>query len=193
MLILQADILSLYIYGINYDQEMLYIMEIERKFLIRALPENLDQYPHCHITQGYINTNPVIRLRRKDSEYILTVKGSGLLEREEVEFPLEKSVFDHLMTKVEGCIIKKMRYKIPWNSFIIELDVFEGAYSGFRMAEIEFPDREIALNATVPEWFGPEVTMDSRFHNSSLSSNHDESISEFMKYQHDLLTKGIKI
>lgn len=167
-------------------------MEIERKFLIHSLPENLSQYPHVHIIQGYINTAPVIRIRKKDADYILTVKGPGLLSREEVEFPLEKSVFEHLMTKTEGCIIEKTRYKIPWNSFLIELDIFKGAYAGFYMAEIEFPDRETAANASVPDWFGPEVTMDSRFHNSTLSSNCDADIAEFMKYQQNLLKNAGK-
>ena len=167
-------------------------MEIERKFLIRTLPNNLEQYPHNHITQGYINTDPVIRLRQKDEDYILTVKGPGLLAREEVEFPLKPSVFEHLMTKIEGCIIEKKRYKIPWNNFTIELDVFEGVYRGFSMAEIEFPDEKTALSSAVPDWFGPEVTMDCRFHNSSLSKNRNETINEFMEYQRKLLTNDIK-
>ena len=33
-------------------------MEIERKFLIRQLPEHLEQYPCRHIEQGYLCTNP---------------------------------------------------------------------------------------------------------------------------------------
>ena len=37
-------------------------MEIERKFLIRQLPEHLEQYPCLQIEQGYLCTNPVVRI-----------------------------------------------------------------------------------------------------------------------------------
>lgn len=36
-------------------------MEIERKYLIDRLPENLEQYECKHIEQGYLNTDPVVR------------------------------------------------------------------------------------------------------------------------------------
>ena len=47
-------------------------MEIERKFLVPALPENLSSYP-CHlIEQAYLCTSPVVRIRRQDDDFILT-------------------------------------------------------------------------------------------------------------------------
>ena len=58
-------------------------MEIERKFLVRSLPENLEQYPFHFIEQAYLCTSPVVRVRRQDNEYILTYKGKGLMVREE--------------------------------------------------------------------------------------------------------------
>lgn len=53
-------------------------MEIERKFLIKELPGDADNYP-CHkIEQAYLNTNPVVRIRRQDDTYILTYKGKAI-------------------------------------------------------------------------------------------------------------------
>ena len=40
-------------------------MEIERKYLVKQLPENLGKYPHFVIEQGYLCTKPTIRIRRK--------------------------------------------------------------------------------------------------------------------------------
>ena len=37
-------------------------MEIERKFLLKELPENLDSYPVRHLEQGYLCTAPVVRI-----------------------------------------------------------------------------------------------------------------------------------
>ena len=47
-------------------------MEIERKFTVKALPENLDSYPFHLIEQAYLNTDPVLRIRRQDDEYYLS-------------------------------------------------------------------------------------------------------------------------
>ena len=38
-------------------------MEIERKFIVHNLPDNLDSYPHSEIEQGYLCMEPVIRIR----------------------------------------------------------------------------------------------------------------------------------
>ena len=47
-------------------------MEIERKYLIDRLPENLEQYECKHIEQGYLNTDPVVRIRKSNDKYTLT-------------------------------------------------------------------------------------------------------------------------
>lgn len=33
-------------------------MEIERKFTLKSLPDNLDDYPLHHIEQAYLNADP---------------------------------------------------------------------------------------------------------------------------------------
>ena len=50
-------------------------MEIERKYLVKILPDHLEQYPCRQIEQGYLSTNPVVRIRRSNDRYILTYKG----------------------------------------------------------------------------------------------------------------------
>ncbi len=39
-------------------------MEIERKYLIDEIPFDLKDYPCKVIEQGYLNTDPVVRVRR---------------------------------------------------------------------------------------------------------------------------------
>ena len=95
--------------------------------------------------------------------------------------PLTEESFKHLLSKKDGISIKKKRYKIPDTPYLIELDVFEGDYKGFCMAEVEFPDIDSANAYKTPAWFGSEVTMDSRFHNSSLSKRNPEEVQEFLE------------
>ncbi len=66
-------------------------MEIERKFTVRTLPVNLSSYPCRIIEQAYLNTDPVVRIRREDNSYYLTYKGKGLRQRG-VQSPPKRSV-----------------------------------------------------------------------------------------------------
>ena len=144
-------------------------MEIERKFLIKALPENLDKYPQHRIEQAYLCTEPVLRIRRRDERYILTYKGAGFLVREEHEFPLTESSYYHLLEKADGNKIAKNRYEIPCGAYIIELDVFDAPFAPLVLAEVEFPSEEEARTFQLPEWFGEEVTYDPEYTNAAMS------------------------
>ncbi|MCR5149520.1 MAG: CYTH domain-containing protein [Eubacterium sp.] len=155
-------------------------MEIERKFLVKYLPENLDTCKKSEIIQGYISTHPVIRIRRSNERYILTVKSDGLMEREEFEMPLTEEQFVNLSKKVEGNIISKTRYKIPDGSLTIELDIFHEKFDGLFYAEVEFPDKETAEAYTPPAFFGREVTNEGIYHNSSLTTMSDKEIKDFL-------------
>lgn len=159
-------------------------MEIERKFLVQELPENLKQYPYSCIEQAYISTTPVIRVRRKDDRYILTCKGQGFLSREEHELFLSQEEYQNLLARAQGQIIAKKRYQIPYQSNIIELDVFEGALAPLVIAEVEFETERDALDFQPPKWFGEEVTYDPAYTNAALS--HEDKKDEICpgRYRH---------
>lgn len=159
-------------------------MEIERKFTIRSLPDNLSQYTCLTIEQAYLNTDPVVRIRKQDEEYYLTYKGKGLLAREEYNLPLNEHSYYHLREKADGNIIAKKRYLIPVEhptftsdykfpvdqiSLTIELDIFEAPFENLIIAEVEFPDERTAEAFCPVEWFLDDVTNDPAYHNSNLS------------------------
>ena len=134
-------------------------MEIERKFLIPVLPENLECYSSHEIEQGYLCREPVVRIRRQDEEWILTYKSKGMMVREEYNLPLTREAYEHLKEKTDGLLIEKTRYLIPLESGLTaELDVFHSAHEGLCMAEVEFPDRNMAEGFEPPESFGEELT-----------------------------------
>ena len=158
-------------------------MEIERKYLIDRLPENLEQYECKHIEQGYLNTDPVVRIRKSNDKYTLTYKGAGLMcyltykskglmTREEYNLPLNAEAFAHLKEKIDGILIQKRRYLIPLtDKLTIELDVFEGELAPLQLAEVEFETKEEAEHFIPPAWFGEDVTFSSKYHNSTLSKH----------------------
>lgn len=144
-------------------------MEIERKYLIKTLPENLEQYPLRVLEQGYLCTTPVVRIRKDNDKYELTYKSGGLMARQEYNLPLTADAYEHLRLKVDGRIISKKRYMLPLREYTIELDIFEGDLAPLMLAEVEFPSIEEANAFEPPEWFGEDVTFDGRYHNSCLS------------------------
>nr|WP_318686149.1 CYTH domain-containing protein [uncultured Acetatifactor sp.] len=159
-------------------------MEIERKFTIKTIPENLESYPCHHIEQAYLNVNPVVRVRKQDEEYYMTYKGNGMLARDEHNLPLNRDAYYHLREKADGNIISKKRYLIPLShpgfkqgfptppadySLTIELDVFDPPFAPLIMAEVEFGSREAAEAFVPPEWFDEEVTYNKEYHNSYMA------------------------
>jgi len=159
-------------------------MEIERKFTIKKLPANLGSYPFHHIEQGYLNTKPVVRVRREDEEYYLTYKGSGMMTREEHNLLLNKESYYHLREKVDGNIISKKRYLIPLThplfrqgfpkppedyALTIELDVFDPPFAPLILAEVEFGSTEAAEAFVPPDWFLEDVTYRQEYHNSYMA------------------------
>lgn len=159
-------------------------MEIERKFTIRQLPENLDSYPCHHIEQGYLSEAPVVRVRKEDDEYYLTYKGSGMMARAEYNLPLSSEAYYHLREKTDGKIISKRRYLIPLPnpavqegsrkppadySLTIELDVFDPPFAPLVMAEVEFGSKEAAEAFLPPDWFDEDVTYQKEYHNSYMA------------------------
>ncbi len=154
-------------------------MEIEKKYLIKNLPDNLAQYEKWEIEQCYLCTDPVVRLRKKNGDYILTYKNRNRLDKEllaqpmcvaeEIELPLTKDAYEHLKKKADGKCICKTRYRIPYEGKIIELDEFHGEREGFYLAEIEFATVEEGTGFVPPAWFGKDVSEDYHYSNSYMS------------------------
>lgn len=148
-------------------------IEIERKFLVRALPENLEEYEREFIRQGYLvlgADGSEARVRDRSGAHTMTVKSKGELSRGEWEIPIEPEQFEVLWPATEGRRVEKTRFSIPYEESVIELDIYDGELFGLVTAEVEFPD-EVTANAFVPpEWFGEDVTSDKAFKNQQLAT-----------------------
>ena len=145
-------------------------MEIERKYLLKELPD-LSKYEFHKIEQAYLCISPVVRVRREDDTYYMTYKGGGMMAREEYNLPLTEESYQHLKQKADGNVIGKTRYLIPLgvDDLIAEVDVFDSPFAPLVMAEVEFESEEAANTFVAPEWFGEDVTFDGRYHNSYMS------------------------
>lgn len=146
-------------------------MEIERKYLVPILPDKLEDYPCRVIEQGYLNTEPVIRIRRDNDKYEITYKSKGSMARQEYNLPLTREAYYHLLPKIDGHLIQKKRYMLPLSGGLTaELDIFGGRLAHLVLLEVEFPTEEDANTFIPPAWFGEDVTFSGKFHNSYLST-----------------------
>lgn len=151
-------------------------MEIERKFLIKEMPD-LTKYPSKKLVQGYLTTNPTVRVRDEGGEFILTYKSKSKdhISREEYNLPLTKEAFESLISKTEGNIISKTRYHIPLeknkegSELTLELDVFDPPFAPLIFGEVEFPTIDEAESFEVPEWFGEDVSANREYYNSVMA------------------------
>lgn len=145
-------------------------MEIERKFLVKKIPSNLNEYDNERIEQGYLSINPEVRVRSKKGKCYLTVKGEGTLSREEYETLIKSETYNDLSSKIQGKLLVKDRYNIPLdNDCIAELDIYINLDWLTSIVEVEFENIESANNFIVPEWFGVEVTDDRTYKNKNLA------------------------
>lgn len=144
-------------------------MEIERKFLIEKVPDDLKPVKEFKIVQHYLSESPELRIRSMNgTHFTLTVKSNGNLVREEYEVEISGQTFDDLRRKSIGSIHKVRKY-YKYNCYEISVDFYEHReLKEVRIAEVEFRNEQEAESFETPNWFGREVTEDKNFKNKNL-------------------------
>jgi CHAD domain-containing protein/CYTH domain-containing protein len=149
-------------------------VEIERKFLLSAMPAQLGRMPAAVIEQGYLPGEQIQeRIRRSSgpsgTTCWRTVKlGAGLV-RQEFEEEMPESMFETLWPLTEGRRVAKRRYRVTDGDLTWEVDDFTDRT--LVLAEVELPssDTEVA----VPDWLVPfvvrEVTDEPEYVNINLA------------------------
>ena len=145
-------------------------MEIEKKYLTKKVHFSLEGFKKAEISQCYISTEPVIRLRNHSGKYMLTVKGDGLISREELELNITKEQYERLIKKSETSIVIKTRYYIPLKcGLTAELDVYHSQLDGLITTEVEFSSLEEMETFAPPRWFGIDISDNKMYKNSYLA------------------------
>lgn len=144
-------------------------MEIERKFLINGFPQHLPLLSSQQVSQGYLCTNPEIRIRhifpamKDESAYVLCFKSDGDLCREEIELTLSRKQYKALKSLIPGPFIEKIfqRYQLP-DGHILQCSIVDPLKAScFMYAEVEFKTVEEACAFIPVAELNPEVTSDS--------------------------------
>jgi adenylate cyclase len=145
--------------------------EIERKWVLEAPPEGLDQRERERVEQGYValDDRAEVRVRRRGDKHTLTIKSEPGLTRVEEELAIEPDRFASLWALTEGRRVVKTRHVVPLGELTVEVDVYAGDLGGLVTAEVEFPSEEASAAFDPPDWLGREVTGDPRYANRTLA------------------------
>lgn len=146
-------------------------MEIERRFIVSAFPEDLEVLRRAEVKQGYISTGePEARIRWTKDEhkttYKLAFKTDGTLAREEVEFDISEENYIQLQRLLKGDMITKDYRVYQLGDYRLEVcKVDEGRPTEYMYAEVEFTTVEEAKAfdiAHIP-YLEKEVTEDRSY------------------------------
>ena len=148
-------------------------VEIERKYLVDHKKWAALKKPKgIHYKQGYLlnDEKRTVRVRVSDKKAHLNLKSamSGFSRKEyEYEIPLEEGL--EILDGFAKSATEKIRYEIPFDGYVWEVDEFLGDNKGLIVAEIELESETDVYEK--PDWVGKDVTDDDRYTNSRLSIN----------------------
>ena len=143
--------------------------EIERKFLVdRDLWEKSAKGKPKKILQAYLSKqNPVTRVRIKEGQAYLTIKGETKgITRSEYEYPIPVEDAKQLINEFCTAYIEKERYSIEHQGKVWEVDDFSHPNKGLLLAEIELEDENESFSS--PNWLKEEVSHLKKYYNSNM-------------------------
>jgi phosphohistidine phosphatase SixA/CYTH domain-containing protein len=149
-------------------------LEIERKFLLRGLPEMGEATECIEIDQGWLPGQRLReRIRRVRSDqgetYLRTLKLGQGVQRLEIEEPTPAPLFEQLWPLTEGCRIRKRRYRVREGDLLWEIDAFADRDLVLAEVELDSASQRPAFPAWLADYVLREVTDDPRFTNLALA------------------------
>jgi len=145
-------------------------IEIERKFLLRDDSWQASADSGVIIRQGYLagSEKSSIRVRIAGDQANINIKSATLdITRQEYEYPIPVVDANEMLDSLcEGPLIEKIRYHVPNEKHLWEIDVFSGDNQGLVVAEVELGSAD--ENFERPGWLGEEVSDDTRYYNVCL-------------------------
>jgi CYTH domain-containing protein len=153
--------------------------EIERKYLLRFVPEKARNSRWVDIAQGYLPGSKLQeRIRRvsvhqgtgrKDVRYFRTVKLGEGVTRTEVEEETTEAIFLAMWPLTKRRRLRKRRFEVDVDDLTWEIDEFKNRDLVLAEIELDSEDDEVAF----PDWLAPavqrEVTGEPEFLNVNLA------------------------
>ncbi len=144
------------------------MIELEKTYLAKKLPEDLKNYKSKEIIDVYIpksSEHPKLRLRKIGDRFELTKKepineGDASHQNEQTII-LSKTEFNTLNQQLEGKRVHKIRYYYNYNDKTAEFDVFQDNLLWLVVIDFEFSTIEEKDNFQMPDFCLVEITQET--------------------------------
>ena len=140
------------------------MIEIEKTYLAKFLPEELEQCSSKEIFDLYLpasSIHPKIRIRKNGDKYEITKKVANNEEdtSESTEHTIEitREEFDG-MRNIDAKKVRKIRYYYKHEGREAEIDVFQDDLLGLVLADFEFDSNDIKNGHVMPDFCLVDVT-----------------------------------
>lgn len=133
-------------------------LEIERKFLIKNLPDLSKIIPIIYERYYIFQNNKIeIRIQRKADKYEFERKEeTSELSRKGQIFEISEDEFNYFKS-LTSISIQRDSYLLSQNPKV-SIKIYRGRHKGLVRAEIEFDNEEDANNFVPFDWLGEEIT-----------------------------------
>lgn len=156
--------------------------EIERKFILKELPEFIVTAP-LRYERHYLYTGNGIELRiqRKGDLFELerTIESSEH-GRDTHKIQISSHEFDILKKISLGSIVRES-YLVEDPNYYVSVKLYHERFEGLIRAEVEFDSEEDADEFIPYDWFGEEITDSPLGRDSKLLSVSDEEFKNLLK------------
>jgi adenylate cyclase len=142
------------------------MIEIEKTYLVKYLPEGYEKFPSKEIVDSYIPgsvAHPNMRLRKSGSKLELTKKQpvEGNDSSHQLEQTIKLSEVEYAtLDKINSKVVSKIRYEYPYFGLTAEIDVFQGELEGLVVVDFEFTTLEERDSFVMPDFCLADVTQD---------------------------------
>jgi adenylate cyclase len=163
------------------------MIELEKTYLIKYLPENLQNFPAKEIIDIYIpekSEHPKIRIRKNGSKFEITkkepVNEGDSSHQEEQTIILTKEEFDFI-SKLPGKKSCKIRYDYKYENLTAEIDIFQENLSGLILVDFEFKTLKEKDSFKMPDFCLVDVTQEKFLAGGMLCGKSYSDIEENLK------------
>lgn len=158
------------------------MIELERTFLAKSLPENLKECPCKDIVDMYIENGDghlTLRIRKNGDGYKLVQK--SLMDSNDRSKQLETTI-DLSQAEYESLSpsrsrkVEKTRYLYPYQGKTAEYDIFTGSLVGLVVIDFEFETEEAKDAFVMPDFCLADVTQENFIAGGALAGKSYEDI-----------------
>ena len=160
---------------------MIKMEEIERKFLIKMLPD-LSKFKKSSYERYFLfrNKDVEIRIQTVGNKYELERKvNKNNLSSEKHKFDITKDEFNALKKFPSESIIRDS-YLVSTNPEVT-IKIYKGKFNGLKRAEVEFKSLDEAKKFVLLDWFGKEITDTNLGRDSELLELSEEEFHKLLE------------